>query len=124
MRASIASLFIVALIAGCATTPESATAGAEPPAADLAGSYEFSVDAEGQVVHGVMVINRADDGSYGGRISTDAAGTLVMTSVEVDGNRFTARGYDFSFTGQLDGHVVTGNWSYMGMQGTLRAHRR
>jgi hypothetical protein len=135
MRTSIAALFLATTAMGCATTPEPAAPlpqdadvaaeVAEPPAtATVVGTYDFVLYAQGDPVRGVLLINQASDGRYRASVSTDVTGTLVPTQVQVDGNRLTLRGPDFSFLGEHTCDEITGSWSYRGLTGTLIARRR
>lgn len=135
MRTSITALFLATTTLGCATTSEptpplwqdaaDATDVAEPPVgAGLVGTYDFVLYAQGDPVRGVLLINRASDGRYRASISTDLTGTLVPTHVQVDGDRLTMRGPDFSLLGELQCDEIAGNWSYRGLAGTLIARRR
>jgi hypothetical protein len=134
MRTSIAALVLATSAVGCATTSETTAPQqdpdivadvAEPPAtATVVGTYDFVLYAQGDPVRGVLLINQMSDGRYRASVSTDVTGTLVPTHIQVDGNRLTLRGPDFSFLGEHTCDEITGSWSYRELTGTLVARRR
>ena len=71
MRTLIACLcFAVALLAGCAGSPE------RPKAPDLAGDWVFEVQTGQNVAHGAMTL-LADGASYKGTLTTDQGNNVL-----------------------------------------------
>jgi hypothetical protein len=75
---------LVMIVASCGGPPPEPPA---PPPLDPTGSFSVSVDVQGQMVSGTMVIRETQSG-YSGSIDTDMGGA-AMSNVMVAGNTVT-----------------------------------
>ena len=97
MRTLIASLcFAVALLAGCAGSPERSKATA------LAGDWVFDVQTGENVAHGAMTLV-ADGASYTGTLTTDQGNNVLPV------RSLTLRGSDLSMLVESPNGNVTFN---------------
>jgi hypothetical protein len=147
-RALAASTAAVLLLSACATTPrtdvdpapqpQAQPAGMTPPAAatapasgafDPVGTYDFSVDIQGQRIGGTMAITKAQDGTLGGEMYSDQ-GALTFNSVTVEGRTMTASGAlpnggpSVVFVMEFAGDDFAGTFSVEGASGTIAGKRR
>lgn len=104
MRKLIASLCFVALLAGCAGSPE------RPKAPDLAGDWMFEVQTGQNVAHGAMTL-LADGASYKGTLTTDQGNNVLPV------RSLTLQGSDLSMLVESPNGTVT-------FKGTLAADAR
>jgi hypothetical protein len=117
------------LTAACAPAAAPATRpDAVQPAADAAGTYEFTGDMRGQSFQGVIRLARADSGGYTGTLTTTLAGEMPVRSAEMQGRRLrvTAEGRmgEAVLTLDVDGQSFAGSWSYGPSSGTLSGRVR
>lgn len=106
MRTLIACLcFAVALLAGCAGSPE------RPKAPDLAGDWVFEVQTGQNVAHGAMTF-LADGASYKGTLTTDQGNNVLpVRSLTLQGSDLSmlveSPNGNVTFKGTLAGDAQT-----------------
>jgi hypothetical protein len=147
MRVFPAVLVLAPLVVACSRTPRpetsptpaaaatpatAAVAPAPAPApgpADLSGTWDFEVDAGGQVIPGVIVLQRAA-GGYTGTITPQGMAPATVRTLEIQGQRVrmwidTPDG-EAHFEGSLaaDGRSLSGSVDHLGQTFSLTARRR
>ena len=104
----VTGLLAAAALAACATAP------AGPPPFDPVGIYTCAADVNGQILPGMMTINRGDDG-YTGLFTSDVLPPIAILSVVVDGQTVTieAAGPEgqLLITGTVSGNTIEGTWA-------------
>lgn len=131
----------LALLAACSSTPPPATPApmpapapaAAPPAAAtadrLTGTWDFSVDAGGQIIPGEMNVTRSG-ANYGGTVSPQGMSQATIRSASIAGDRVvmvidTPDGEaTFNGTFSTDGRNLTGTVAYNGQSLGFTARKR
>jgi hypothetical protein len=95
------------------------------PAVDPVGRYAVSVVVQGQPADFDVVIEKKEDGSYGGTISNPNYGTSVITSLSVEGRAVkmvlaTPQGVSANIEFTLaEDNTVDGSWAMEGDGGKV-----
>jgi len=95
------------------------------PAIDPAGKYSVSAVVQGQAADFDVVIEKKEDGSYGGTMSNPNYGTSVISALTVEGRTVkmvlaTAQGVDANIEFTLaEDNTVDGSWSMQGDGGKV-----
>jgi len=124
MRKLIAYLCFVALLAGCAGSPE------RPKAPDLAGDWMFEVQTGQNVAHGAMTL-LADGASYKGTLTMDQGNNVLpVRSLTLQGSDLSmlveSPNGNVTFKGTLaaDARTFQGNVTYYNGQTFAMSGRR
>jgi hypothetical protein len=110
-----------------APTPTPATPA--PAAPDLSGSWDFSVDAGGQVIPGEITLERSGAG-YTGTVTPQGMSPATVRTLTLTGRRVTmlidTPDGEATFEGTLgeDGRSLTGNVSFQGQTLPFTARKR
>ena len=82
----LSPLFMPLALLSLALTPDSKPVELlPPPQVEIAGLYEFTVEHEGEVIKGVVVIKAAKGGAYAMRWHSEAGGTIQGVGLREDG---------------------------------------
>lgn len=98
---------------------------AKPAAIDPVGKYAVSTLVQGQPADFEMIIEKKDDGSYGGTMSNPNYGTSVISSLKVEGRTMkivlaTPQGTEAGLEVTLkEDNTIDGSWSMEGDGGKL-----
>ena len=111
------------------TTPPSTSTTTPAGAFDPVGSYNFSVNTQGNTINGTMNVRKAADGKLGGEMTSDQ-GALTFNWVTLEGRRMTAGGVldngpELTFVFDFVGDEFSGSLLAQGQQvGTVSGARR
>jgi len=104
LRRAFFAVAIGFLVSACASAPPPAAPAPPPPpppaAFDPAGTYDFTVNAQGMELGGVLVVNGSPDAGYTGNMSTDMGGGRI-SNVTMDGHTMTFTLPDFGVDFEL-----------------------
>ena len=99
------------------TPPDRPPTPATPAVKDVdpIGTYELSVVVQGAPMPSVVKIEKKEDGTLGGAVSTDAYGVFPINAVKVSGKTitlsiYTTDGAPVTISMTLEGDQVTGEW--------------
>jgi len=124
MKIRLLAALALALVAPAAAR---AQADAKPasPAIDPVGKYTVSAVVQGQAADFDMVVEKKEDGSFGGTLSNPAYGTSTISSLKIDGRTIklvlaTPQGVEavMELTVAAD-NSIDGNWSMQGDGGKV-----
>jgi len=100
------------------------------PAFDPVGKYAVQAVVQGQAADFDLVIEKRDDGSYGGTLSNPNYGQSIITSLKLDGRTMklvlaTAQGMEAvaEVTVAADG-TLDGTWSMQGDGGKMTGKKQ
>jgi hypothetical protein len=139
MKRRYLALLSITALAACSSNPPPASpapmpaapAPAAAPAAgrDMSGTWDFSVDAGGQIVPGELVVTRMGSG-YGGTITPQGMSQGAIRSITVTGDRMimvveSPEG-ETTFNGTLsaDGRSASGTLAYQGQSLSFTMRKR
>lgn len=150
MRATtfVSTAVLTAMIAACAggsAGPAPATAPApaativmqqaakaeapQPKEIDLTGDYVVSIAYGGQPIDLTLSLGKKDDGTMGGSIYVEQAGTIPFGDMTVDGKRVKASltspdGSAVTMDFTIEGAELTGTWSSSNGDGSAMRGRK
>lgn len=100
------------------------------PAVDPVGTYALQIVVQGQAADFAMVIEKKEDGSYGGTMSNPMYGQSIIASLKVEGRTLkmvlaTPQGVEAAaeVTVAPDG-AIDGSWSMQGDGGRVTGKRQ
>ena len=135
MRFRALTLPVLVTLAACSTNPPpsatapAAAAATAPASRELTGTWDFSVDAGGQIIPGEMNITRSGT-SYGGTLVPQGMDQATIRSATVTGDRVvitvdTPNGEAIvNATFNTDGRSFAGSVVYNGQTLGFTARRR
>ena len=103
------------LLSACASGPPPEPP--PPPPLDPTGTYDFTVDADGMSINGVLMIRGSAEDGYTGSIDSDM-GSATMTRIVIDGQTMSFSIPDADMSGEVE---FTGSEFSGGMSGMMGA---
>ena len=100
------------------------------PAVDPVGRYAVSTVVQGQAADFEMIVEKKEDGSYGGTLSNPDFGTQIISSLKVEGRTMklvlaTAQGVEALAELVLaEDNTVDGSWSMQGDGGKMTGTKK
>lgn len=129
MRIRLFAALALALVLPAASRAQSETTPAAP-AVDPVGRYTVSTVVQGQAADFEMIIEKKEDGSYGGTLSNPEFGTSIISSLRVEGRTMkivlaTPQGVEAlaEITLMAD-NTLDGSWSMQGDGGKMTGAKK
>lgn len=124
MQIRLVAALALALVLPAALRAQGETKPAAP-AIDPAGKYSVSAVVQGQAADFEVVIEKKEDGTWGGTMSNPNYGTSIISALKVEGRTVkmvlaTSQGVDanIEFT-LMEDNTVDGSWSMQGDGGKV-----
>lgn len=124
MKLRLLAAFALALVLPAALRAQGEVKPAVPNI-DPVGKYSVSAVVQGQAADFEVVIEKKEDGTYGGTMSNPNYGTSVISALKVEGRTVkmvlaTAQGVEASIEFTLmEDNTVDGSWSMQGDGGKV-----
>ena len=120
--AALALAFVIPAVARAQSDPKPAAPAA---AIDPVGNYTISTVVQGQAADFEMIVQKKEDGSFGGTLSNPDFGTSIISSLKVEGRTMkivlaTPQGVEALAELTLaEDNSIDGSWSMQGDGGKM-----
>ena len=129
MRTHLFAALALALILPAAARGQGETKPAAP-AVDPVGKYTISTVVQGQAADFEMIVEKKEDGSYGGTLTSPDFGVTIISSLKVEGRTMklvlaTPQGVEALAELTLaEDNTVDGSWSMQGDGGKMTGKKK
>jgi hypothetical protein len=125
----LSMLALALTMTACAAPTQQAAVAPPEPAFDPVGVYDFTTQAEGDVINGTITIRRDEEGRLTALISTPVTGSLSVQNATLEGRRMDMRssvdGQPLLMRIDFVDDRITGGWELgTGMSGSLTGRKR
>jgi hypothetical protein len=129
MRTRLFAALALALLLPAVSRAQGETKPAAP-AVDPVGKYAVSTVVQGQAADFEMIVEKKEDGSYGGTLSNPDFGTSIISSLKVEGRTMklvlaTPQGVEALAELTLrEDNTIDGTWSMQGDGGKMTGTKK